>query len=343
MSLAAIHADNAFATFGKLRKIDSLVDTATELSVSTVYTTNPWADGFESADISVPHENTDIQLVCYVPIQMVASTGWRNGLVQVLYSTNSGSSWISLGKSAEILGATHSNRSGCWFCTLHIPNVPVGTIRFKYKFAVCISGHTMRINPQLVLDTLTAGFKSQFIALQYENNSGLGSFSSTVRKLAEMHKGIDIAESELSTGEAESNFSTQKVLTFPQIAVNPKSGILGIARINAGMVTNLAPTSSHRGIYFTIEASYDGGSTWFSRGTTHVFRTYGGTNDKMAHSNHYSIPIFIAANGPITAGTLDIRITIDVETATTTPGYVHNKGITTGNMGTTLSVLEFSQ
>lgn len=319
MTVMSQAANQKFEEYGKLVKIDRLLDSVADRAYQHNQLVEPWLTGWETDDITVEYPATTLILVMYVPYKIAGGNDpltW----IELQYSQNSGTTWTKVSRTS-FFGDFDSNNHDCIFHQVLIPNISAGTIRFRTAYAGLLSGAipTITVNPT---GGPSAALYMQYIAMQYATPSVTGSL---MRKIAELPRGKETAWQEIGSTVGEVTFTGSTTITFPNMVKAVGTGFYAVLRIPAGMVTVLGPTSAPRMVNFAVEFSHDGGSSWTPYGTTAKYGTTGGVNDQMAKYRHTCIPVW----RPASAGSPQVRfrVTITADTATTS-GYQVNRGLT---------------
>ena len=328
-------ANQKFEEYGKLVKIDRLLDSVADRAFSQNYTTEPWITGWETGDIAIPFANTNLVLMLYMPYRIAQGGTGSLAFVEVQISLDAGSSWLKAGRSS-FFGDYRSGNRDNFFHQLVISGLSAGTIRFRLAHAVYVLGGTPTIYVNPSEGSMTSELYTQFVAMQF---SGIATTGSVARKIAEYPRCLETRISEVGSIAGEVIFSTTQTVSFPDMARTQGVGCLALLRVPIGLVTVLGPTASPRMLTADIEYSLDGGSTYLPYGTTAKYGTSGGVNDQMAKYTHIMIPVFVP---PVAGSTIKFRASFVADT-TTTSGYYLNKGLTnTSKLRASVSLMEFT-
>ena len=174
MSTASVAANQDFNLYGKLRKVDHLLDTVDDRAFSQNYTTNPWITGWETSDIAVTFNSTTLVLMLYMPYRIAQGGTGSLAFVEVQYSVDAGATWIKAGRSS-FMGDYRSGARDSYFHQLHIPGLSAGTIRFRLAHAVYVLGGTPTVFVNPTDGGMTSAFRTQFVAMQYASIAPGGS------------------------------------------------------------------------------------------------------------------------------------------------------------------------
>ena len=328
-------ANQKFEEYGKLVKIDRLLDSVADRAFSQNYTTEPWITGWETGDITIPFANTNLVLMLYMPYRIAQGGNGSLAFVEVQISLDSGSTWVKAGRSS-FFGDYRSGNRDSFFHQLVISSLPSGTIRFRLAHAVYVLGGTPTIYVNPSEGSMTSELYTQFVAMQY---SGITTTGSVARKIAEYPRCLETRIDEVGSIEGEVIFSTSQTVSFPDMARTQGVGCLALLRVPIGLVTVLGPTAATRFLTAQIEYSLDSGSNWIAYGTAAAYGTRSGVSDQMAKYTHIMLPVWIT---PIAGSTIRFRVTFTADN-TTTSGYYLNKGLTnTSKLRASVSLMEFT-
>ncbi len=277
--------------FGRLIAVDRSVDgTANRRALYT----DGFQTGYTTEDFDVHEDSTRIWVYVYIPIcsyfrDVTASYNARLSIVEIQYSVDSGSNWVSLGHTGSSLcGNFHGPSSQFFTGAFPITSVNAGTIRFRYKYGASKSSlvtyesvvvNNTNLWPEFTGNwgsgsaQITSDHYAQFVCFQYRSNDITAtSFSSKTRKRCDIPKGIDVAVGqEISTTAFTTYGKAESInIDFSAISRPTKTSdcFLDICIPLGWVGADPSGTGAPGYQAFNVQVSTNGGSSWQSLSTT---------------------------------------------------------------------------